>query len=334
LKRKRCILLISLLVLCLGMGCGKKALPRPERLPIPGGIVDFSGEVKDGVLFLSFTMPQKDSKGAELKDLAGFRIMKSCGTCTGGGFEPFREIILDERQGYTIANGKIYVFDDDLKNGFQYAYRAYPVTRLGNSGDSSKVFYITWQTPPGPPARVTTKGGDGNVELSWTREGNLLYNVYRVKEGVYPLFPANGSPLSNPRFADAGLENGKTFRYEVRSVRVIDAVNWEGTGITVAASTADRTRPKAPLEVKAGRRGHGVMVTWKAGAEEDLAGYNVYRVSGGKVAKLNGEPVKDTSFADRKVPDVRYASYYVTAVDTSMNESENSKESIIILMKE
>jgi hypothetical protein len=333
LTQKRYILVISILILFLCAGCGRKGLPVPERLPVPGGIKDLSGEVKDGVLFLSFTMPQKDSTGAGLKDLGGFRILKSCGSCMEG-FEPFREIVLAEGQGYTIAKGKIYVYDDDLKKGFQYSYRVHPVTRMGTAGEASNIFSITWQTPPDPPAKVTVKGGDGRVDISWSKEGDLLYNVYRVKDKVYPLFAANSGLLSVPVFVEAGLENGKTYHYEIRSVRTRDGVRWEGPGIAVAAATIDRTPPKAPVDIKTERKGRGVLVTWGAVADGGIAGYNVYRIGGGKVLRLNEKPVKETFFPDKTVPDVRYVSYYVTAVDTAGNESEGSKESIIILTKE
>jgi hypothetical protein len=331
--QKRYILLISVLILFLCAGCGRKGLPAPEKLPIPGGIRDLAGEVKDGVLFLSFTMSQKDSTGAVIKDLGGFQLQKSCGSCMEG-FEPYRDIVLEERQGYTIANGKVYMYDDDLKKGFQYSYRVHPVTRMGTPGEASNVFIITWQTPPDPPAKVTVKGGDGRVELSWAREGNLFYNVYRMKEKVYPLFAANSSPISTPVYVDAGLENGKTYRYEIRSVMAKDGIRWEGPGITVAAATIDRTPPKAPVDIKTEKTGRGILVTWAVGAETDISGYNVFRARGGKVSKLNEQPVRGTSFLDEAVPATRYLSYYVTAVDAAGNESEGSKESVIILTKE
>ncbi|HEY3275444.1 MAG TPA: fibronectin type III domain-containing protein, partial [Syntrophorhabdaceae bacterium] len=297
MTRKKYILLFSVLVLLLCGGCGKKGFPTPERLPVPGGIHDLAGEVKDGVLFLSFTMPLKDRTGVELKERWGFQVLKSCGSCMEG-FEPWRDIILEENQGYTVANGKLIIFDDDLRKGYQYSYRVRPVTRMGSYGEGSNVFTITWQIPPDPPSKVTVKGGDGRVELSWTREDNLLYNVYRLQEKVYPLFPVNAAPLSTPAFDDAGLENGKTYRYEVRSLAMKAGFKWEGRGTEVAAATIDRTPPTAPLDVKTEKRGKGVLVTWTSSPEKDVLGYNIFRISGGARAKLNREPLGQNRFLD------------------------------------
>ena len=333
MRRKRFILLISLAALLLVAGCGKKGPPVPARVPVPGGIRDLSGEVKDGVLFLSFSIPQRDSTGAELKDLGGFRVLKACGSCMGG-FEPFREIRLEEKQGYTVVGNRIYIYDDDLKENFRYSYRVHPMTRLGTAGEASNTFTITWDKVPPPPTGLRARGDYGKVEITWNKEGNLLYNVYRLKENVYPLFPTNPGPLAAPPFIDSGLENGKTYRYEVRAVIPRGASRWEGQGSTVEATPVDRIPPNAPIEIKTEKKGRAVLVTWKKNTEGDLLGYNVYRVTGGKAVKVNREPVKETLFLDQAVPDLRYVSYYVTAVDTAGNESERSKESIIILMKE
>ena len=321
------------LVVLVAAGCGKKGYPIPERMPIPGGIRDLSGEVKEGVLFLSFSIPQKDASGADMTDLAGFRVLKNCGTCVGG-WEPFREILLEEKQGYTIARGRLYVTDDDLKAGVRYSYRVYPVTQLGSSGEGSNLFTVTWQAVPPPPEDVRAKGEYERIELTWEKEQGLLYNVYRLRDNVYPLFPLNPAPLSGSFFVDSGLENGKKYEYEVRAVEVKAGIRWEGMGARIVAAPIDRTPPDAPRDIKTEKKGRAVQVTWKKNAEPDLLGYNVYRITSGKTEKLTAEPIKETSLLDRNPPEVRYVSYYVTAVDVFGNESEHSRESIIILMKE
>jgi penicillin-binding protein len=86
-----------------------------------------------------------------------------------------------------------------------------------------------------------------------------------------------------------------------------------------------------PSGVKGEKRGSVVQVTWLKNKEDDIAGYNVYRVIGRSEQKLTKTPVKDTQFLDHSIGDNRYLSYYVTSVDLSGNESEPSREIIIIL---
>ena len=167
--QKKYILIFSCILVLLFSACGKKGDPRPTRLPLAGGISDLSGEVKDGVLFLSFTIPQKNLDGSEAKDLGGFRVFKSCGTCTGA-FESFRNISFEEEKGYTIYRGRLYIYDDDLMNGYEYGYKVYPYTMKGTRGDPSNTFVIKWETPPEPPKSVNAAPNDGRVEVRWVKE--------------------------------------------------------------------------------------------------------------------------------------------------------------------
>jgi fibronectin type 3 domain-containing protein len=108
-------------------------------------------------------------------------------------------------------------------------------------------------------------------------------------------------------------------------------VQWEGEGVKLDVVPKDKTPPAVPLDMKAERKGNTVVITWKESPDKDLAGYNVYRIGAGTAKRLNTELAKDTSFIDAVVPDLRYVSYYVTSVDTSGNESGQSRELVVIL---
>ncbi len=328
---KRYIVIISIALLVIISSCGKKGDPMPRMLPLPSGINDLSGAVKDGVLFLSFSSPALNRDGAETKDLGGFKILRNCGTCVAGTFELFKDIRLDENKGYALYENRIYIYDEDLANGSQYSYKVHPYTKRGTLGDASNVFTIRWETPPDRPRNVSAKEDDRRIELSWSKEEGFLYNVYRYEDGAYPLFPLNRNPLAVSLYADSGLENGKTYRYEVRKVSVKGGVRWEGQGVALDVIPKDKTPPAVPLDVKAERKGNTVVITWKESPDKDLAGYNIYRIGAGTAQKLNTELTRDTTFIDPVVPDLRYVSYYVTSVDTSGNESRQSRELIVIL---
>lgn len=331
LREKRYIAIISIVLVLLFVSCGKKGDPQPRVLSLPGGINDLSGEVRDGLLFLSFSVPAKNKDGSAIKDLAGFKIVKSCGSCIGASFEPFKDLSLDAAQGYVIYEGRIYVYDDDLANGYQYAYKVYPYTKKGTRGDASNTFTIKWEQPPGVPGDISVKEDDGRIELTWRKEDGTSYNVYRYDGDIYPIFPINKNPLTTPYFVDSGLENGKVYSYEVRKVQLKGGLRTEGEGVKVKAIPKDSTPPASPLGVKAEKMAEGVQITWKAGQEKDLEGYNVYRIGAGKAEKINSLPVKENMFADNDIPDIRYVSYYTTAVDGAGNESNPSREVIIIL---
>jgi len=333
LLRKSIIFILSIGIVFTAISCGKKGNPMPKQQPVPAGIGELYGDVKDGVLFLSFGVPTKNMDGSEIVDLAGFKVLKSCVNC-GGTFEVYKEIRLDGEKGFTIVRNRLHVYDDDLVKGYTYSYMVKPFTSKGTLGDSSKPFTIQWQDPPARPAgNVTVKQNDGRIELSWTQEQGFSYNVYRHDNGIYPLFPLNKDPLTNPFFVDSGLKNGQKYIYEVRKVKVVDKKNWEGEGLRIEATPKDLTPPSVPRVIKAEKRGSVVQVSWLANSEDDVAGYNVYRVVGRSEQKLTKTPVKDTQFIDHSIGDNRYLSYYVTSVDASGNESEPSRE-IIVIVKE
>lgn len=330
LLRKSAILILSIGLCFLIVSCGKKGNPLPKKLPEPGGIRDLSGEVKDGVLFLSFTIPTKNRDGTEIVDLTGFKVLKSCTSC-GGPFELLKEVLLDGDRGFTVVNGRIYIFDDDLVNTYQYAYRVHPVTGTGMAGDGSNTFSIRWQDPPPAPApTVSVKENDRTVEITWTQENGFSYNVYRHDGETYPLFPINKEVLTKPYFVETGLKNGQKYVYDIRTVVEQGGVQWEGPGLRVAATPKDLTAPSIPQQVKAERRGTVVEIKWLQNTEEDLAGYNVYRLIGGKGRKLNQVLVRDPVFVDRGASTSRYPSYFVTAVDGAGNESQQSMEATVI----
>jgi fibronectin type 3 domain-containing protein len=90
----------------------------------------------------------------------------------------------------------------------------------------------------------------------------------------------------------------------------------------------DTTPPDAPTGLAAAAGDSVVWLTWIGNSEGDLAGYNVYRstTSGGSYSRLNGSLLSDPNYTDNDAGGGLTYYYVVTAVDTSLNESNNSNE--------
>ncbi len=82
-------------------------------------------------------------------------------------------------------------------------------------------------------------------------------------------------------------------------------------------------KPAVPANLRASAGVAGVVLTWSANAEPDLAGYNVYRGvgSGGAFTKVNGTTVTPTRFEDPVAVGQAYC-YKVTAVTAGGMESD------------
>ena len=331
MREKRLILILfSIALFFTALSCGKKGDPIPRGLPIPEDIKDLSGEVKDGVLFLSFSIPKRNKDGTEIKNLEGFKIYKGCGGCIGA-FELFRDIKIDSKQGLTVYGGRLYLFDDDLRKGQAYSYKVIPYTKTTVRGNESNVFTIKWEDTPEPPSGLAVKEDDESVGLEWKAQEGILYNVYRRDDDTYPLFPLNDRPLITPSYRDKGLINNKRYIYEIRAIKEKNGFLWEGEGARIEATPKDKTPPGIPIDVRAERRDRAVALTWRQQTEKDLKGYHVYRINAGVTERLTGEPIRENMYIDDKTPDSRYISYYVTSVDINGNESEASQEQIIML---
>jgi fibronectin type 3 domain-containing protein len=329
LRLKGLTLVVSCILLAL-LSCGKKGNPVPKGLPVPAAISDLKGEVRDDVLFLSFSIPTRNMDGTEIKDLAGFRILRSCGGCAAG-FELWKDIHLTDTQGYTVRSGKFVTYDNDLREGFDYGYRVFSQTSKGVLGDGSNTFSVKWVEPPVAPKRVIVQEEDSRIVLSWEPVSGLFYNVYKWEDDLYPLSPLNPSPLSAATFTDPNLQNGRQYRYEVRAVKIDGGMAYEGDGTAVSATPRDMTPPVPPAGIKLEKQDSAVLLTWTPNGEPDLAGYNIYWVAAGKPVKKNIDLVQEPRFLDKTPGNEPYVSYYVTAVDKAGNESGPSQELTIIL---
>jgi hypothetical protein len=91
----------------------------------------------------------------------------------------------------------------------------------------------------------------------------------------------------------------------------------------------DTTPPAAPQNLKTGLDdGGGLLLTWDASSDADVAGYNVYRYSPdpsreNAYVQINGALVTTTSYeVSDATPDGSY--YRVKAIDRSSNVSSSS----------
>jgi hypothetical protein len=98
--------------------------------------------------------------------------------------------------------------------------------------------------------------------------------------------------------------------------------------LKIAAGTGDLTPPAAPTGLTASLDGINVALDWNDNTEGDLNGYNVYRstTSGSGYSKLNAASVLNSEYTDNTAAGGQTYYYVVTAVDTSLNESDESNE--------
>jgi fibronectin type 3 domain-containing protein len=225
-------------------------------------------------------------------------------------------------------------------NGITYRYVVTALNDAMQSAASNEVTATpTDDTPPAAPTGLTATAGDGSVDLAWNPnvESDVAgYDLYR-STGANPV-DVNGTPINaslivaRPQepgsYHDTSVVNGSTYHY------LLVAVDLDGNRSEPSnqadASPTDSTPPAVPTGLAAVVGDATVTLTWTAGTEADLAGYNVYRSSGSTPVDTTGTPLNGAtllslpSYTDTGLSNGTTYHYAVTAVDTAGNESAAS----------
>jgi hypothetical protein len=209
---------------------------------------------------------------------------------------------------------------------------------------------------PDPIADLKAEITHQGVILTWTPPQKTavgpappiaLYKIFRREvsqatspapvSGALPAHSPNpGVPIDEtaaPPFRDTQIQFGKTYRYSIRSVAQYPDLQVESLDSPpVEVTPLDTFPPSAPqglvvvLVPAQGSVPAYLDLSWSISAENDIAGYNIYRSEqeGAPGQRQNPELLRTPAFRDMNItPGHRYF-YTVTAVDRVGNESPAS----------
>jgi len=314
-------------------GCGVKAPPIPPDVVVPEPISDLQGRVREGDLYLRWSVPRENMDGSKPVDLVSFRILRrdekgGCIDCPGE-FKVRADLDLRRKDEYRQEQDIMSWKDKDLEQGILYIYKVRSINHWGYASPASNEVVIQWGLPPPPPSSLNGEGRDGAVMLSWEpAEGANGYNIYRrQKDEPLSLDPVNKTPEKKERYLDEGLQNEKKYLYVVRGVRFCGETDVEGkSSAEITAIPVDITPPSPPIGLIAISQDKGIELDWFPNEEPDLLGYSVYRqeIPGKDFHKISTEAVEESRFLDLSAE--RGKSYYfaVTAIDNSPRRNESS----------
>lgn len=215
------------------------------------------------------------------------------------------------------------------------------VTAFDNSGNESARSNRKSATPlsgmdrlpPETPAGLKAVPGDGKVQLDWEEsiEGDLQsYKVY-MEGGGRPLGVIANSQA--PSYLAEKLKNGEKYTFYVTAVdKTGNESAKSAPAEAIPGRQPDSTPPPAPTGFIAEPGDAKVTLEWYDLADlvEDLEGYRIYISENGKMPiTIDSEENRFTvTGLTNKVP----YTFYVTALDTSGNESQPS-ESLTVTPK-
>ena len=147
-------------------------------------------------------------------DLAGYRVYRS--TTSGGGYVEISGGLLTT----TAAS------DVSVTNGTTYFYVVAAEDTSGNLSGFSAEASATPEaqvdtTPPDAPTGLTATGGDAEVSLNWSANGEADLAGYRVYRSTTPgagyVEISGGGLLTGLSLMDTAVTNGTTYFYVVRA---------------------------------------------------------------------------------------------------------------------
>ena len=133
-------------------------------------------------------------------------------------------------------------------------------------------------------------------------------------------------------YADQSFRFGEEYTYVVRAVSLgtggaqVESLNSNA----VSRAPKDTFAPSAPTAITVAAAPNRLSLFWPANPERDVAGYNIYRSTDPSLSKdawtkLNRTLYERTTYQDEAVESGTRYYYYLTAVDTSGNESPPSE---------
>jgi hypothetical protein len=175
--------------------------------------------------------------------------------------------------------------------------------------------------PPTVPGLEVRDCGDGSsLYARWDSVQVPDWSRYKVYVGSAPGVYTSNSMVTTRWARLSGLTPGA--RYYV-GVSIVDLAG--GEGIITELSGVPKVVPGNPVGVWVENYADGALLTWRHNLEMDLRGYNIYRSidSMSSFALLTTQPWSDTLYIDT-LGAAWPRFYYLTAVDSSGNESAPS----------
>ena len=203
------------------------------------------------------------------------------------------------------------------------------VSTRGLGSELSNLVVILPRTPPEAPSQIETLPGASGIDVAWRADDPKVgFRVYRRDAASR----AYGTPIAEPLPAarshlDQTARFGSSYVYSVTAVALASPLVESALAGEREVQYEDRYPPTAPSGVIVLGEPGQARVLWEPSVASDLAGYLVYRrgAPGTGFDRLTAEPGLELDYLDTGVVSGRSYSYYVSAVDSSGNESEASK---------
>jgi hypothetical protein len=167
------------------------------------------------------------------------------------------------------------------------------------------------------PANLIASRTISSINLSWSSASNATsYNIYKkIDAGSFQKI----GTATTTAYTDSAISTGAEFSFYVKSVGS-DGTESSASNTVVVNMSATL---QAPANLKASATATSISLSWDTVA--GVSGYNIYRRTG-SVPPVKLGTSTTTNYADSSVQAGVVYTYYVTAINTSQQESPVSNQ--------
>lgn len=233
-----------------------------------------------------------------------------------------------------VSSETISIIDASANNGITYYYKIIAAD-VGNnrSEPSEEITGTPIDLAPNPPTNILASAGDGLISLNWSLgeeydlSGTVIYRSF--VDGFDPTADDSITTVISPDsiFIDSALTTGLIYYYKLASMDA--GGNISSPSAQTFEIPLDLTPPNSPegFIIESGE--NQVELSWNPNTEGDLDYYSIYR-SLNEVFTVDSSSLYNSmepplsSFLDTSLNNGSLYYYYLTATDTTGNESDMS----------
>lgn len=227
---------------------------------------------------------------------------------------------------------------------FQYYVIAVSETGVESEMGNPAMENILSVQYPEPPSNVMTEVHfeDEFIEVTWEHaEKDELFNTYVVLRRTYEEGEQRGgfSQINEGRLtedsiidygiAGEGFTEGRFYEYGVVSA---NRQGRRSDTLFAVVQMPNITPPEPPVSFETSiYEGARINVVWGASPSTDVTTYNVYKIDQDQDTTIINKPKGNRFMPDNDVTIGTEYTYFVTAVDSSGNESQPTRESVLTM---
>jgi hypothetical protein len=293
-------------------GCAYIGPPKPPALDIPTRITDLRAAEYGDQILVQFTIGTLTTDGLALKSVKAVELQVA-----GGGSPNMLQVPAK------MPGPVDHEFPAKDWVGKQVTLLVRAIGPKGKASDWSNPVVLTVGVPLATPADLKAVPDPKGVRLTWVDSfGSEAGGRYRIFRGLGDAMPQRLAESDKPEYLDTAVAFGSPYRYFVQAL--VGELRQSEISAVMSVTPADTFPPAVPAGLMAVAGVNSIELAWQPNTEQDLAGYQVYRSTGGGAPERIAGPVDAPNFSDRTVEIGKKYSYTITAVDRTGNESGHS----------